>query len=114
MPGRPRREGLPPRKRSALISDEAWAALKERSVLEGRPASDLCQFLLAHYLSLEERPVYGLPEGLRTAPRSLYVEDTVWAAAKAEAVRQRRSVSAMLEQLIRAYTGLPLRDVRRW
>ncbi len=95
-------------KRSALLSDDAWAALKEAGALEERSASELCQHLLAHYLSLEKRPVYALPEELETRPRSIYFQLVTWGAAKAEAVHQRRSVSAMLEQLIRSYVGLEL------
>ncbi len=100
---RPRRE-----QRSAVLSDEAWAALQERATLERKSASDLCEFLLRHYLSLEAKPTFELPEGLQKRTRSLYVSDRVWAGAKAQAVLQRRSVSALLEQLLRAYLGLKL------
>jgi len=96
------------KKRSALISDDAWAALKEASTIEDKSASELCEFLLSHYLGLEERIRYTLPAGLKTKPRSLYMPDTTWGAAKAIAVKQGRPVSAILEQLIRGYLGLEL------
>jgi len=96
------------KKRSALISNDAWAALKEASTIEGKSASELCEFLLAHYLALPRRTRYNLPSALKTKARSLYVSDPTWGAAKAEAVKQSRPVSAILEQLVRAYLGLEL------
>ena len=96
------------RQRSAVLSDEAWAGLKARGVMEGRSASELCQFLLEKYLALEEKPVYAMPEGLQARQRSIYVSDVTWAEVKAIAVRQRRTGSHVLEQLIRGYLGLEL------
>jgi hypothetical protein len=46
-----------------------------------------------------------LPPEAETHQRSIHVLPTTWAAAKAQKVREGRSVSAMLEQLLRAYLG---------
>jgi len=95
------------RQRSAVLSDDAWAELRARAVLEERSAAKLCEFLLGHYLGLEDKPIHRPPSnpGQRRT-RSIYIADRTWAAAKALAVRQRRTVSDILEQLIRAYLGL--------
>jgi hypothetical protein len=61
-----------------------------------------------HYLGLEEKPPrYDIPAGVATRQRSIHVRTTTWAAAKAQKVRESRPVSAILEQLLRAYLGFP-------
>jgi hypothetical protein len=95
--------------RAVLLSDEVWAATQERAVLEGTTASDICERVLRHYLGLEEKPPrYDLPPDVRTRQRSIHVRTTTWAAAKAQKVHEGRPVSAILEQLLRAYLGFPL------
>ena len=94
--------------RAVLLSDEVWAATQERAVLEGTTASDICERVLSHYLRLEEKPPrHDLPADVATRQRSIHVRTTTWAAAKAQKVRESRPVSAILEQLLRAYLGFP-------
>ncbi|NKQ35710.1 MAG: hypothetical protein HF973_08860 [Chloroflexi bacterium] len=98
-----------PVQHSVKLSDEAWAATLERAELEGTTASEICERLLKHYLALEKKPPrYLLPSGAARRKRSVYVTRPVWAAAKAQKVQERRSVSAILEQLLRGYLGLDL------
>ena len=83
-----------------------WAATQERAVLEETTASEICERLLRHYLDLEEKPPrQNLPADLQRKQRSIYVRPTTWAAAKAQKVLEGRSVSEILEQLLRAYLG---------
>ena len=96
------------KQRSVRLSIEAWAELHNRSVLEGKSASELCDFLLIHYLGLGEPPVYQLPDGLVKRTRAIYIADQGWAAAKRLSRLQGRTLSAMLEQLVRGYVGLGL------
>ncbi len=96
------------KQRSVRISVEAWAALQERTALEGKSASALCDFLLRHYLALEAKPVYELPPDLEKRTRVIYTSNPTWGAVKRTAVLQRRSASALLEQLLRGYLGLAL------
>jgi hypothetical protein len=94
---------------SVKLSDEAWAAALERAELERTTASEICERLLKHYLALEKKPPrYLLPASVSTRKRSVYVTRPVWAAARAQKVREQRSVSAILEQLLRGYLGLDL------
>ena len=95
------------RQRTTVLSDDAWAGIARRSTIEGKSAGKLCEWLLVRYLSLDERPVYELPP-LNRRQRSVHVHDVPWAEAKGLAVEQRRSLSEILEQLIRAYLGLEL------
>lgn len=85
-------------------------ALQKRSVIESRSASSTCDALLRHYLSLEEKPVYALPDQPEKATRVIYTTDSCWGETKRLAVLQKRTVSSLLEQLTRAYLGLELQD----
>lgn len=96
-----------PVQRSVKLSDAAWAAALERAELEGTTGSEICERLLVHYLSLEEKPPrQKLPSDLVTRKRSVYITGLTWAAAKAQKVHEQRSISAILEQLLRGYLGL--------
>ena len=97
-----------PRHRTIVVSDETWANTLEQAALEKKTASDLCQYLARHYLSLEEKPVFALPEKMDTHSRTVYLPDSVWAALKREKVMQNRSTSEIFEQLLRGYLGLEL------
>jgi hypothetical protein len=98
-----------PVQRSVKLSDEVWAATLERAELEGTTASKMCERLLRHYLVLEEKPSrYLLASGAVRRKRSVYVSRPIWAAAKAQKVQERRSISDILEQLLRGYLGLDL------
>jgi hypothetical protein len=94
--------------RTIVISDETWANTLEQAALENKTASDLCLFLARHYLELEQKPVFALPDGLKTHSRTVYLPDTIWAAFKREKVLQNRSTSDIFEQLLRGYLGLNL------
>jgi hypothetical protein len=96
-----------PVQRSVVLSDEAWAAALERAELEDTSASEICERLLRHYLALDEKPPQCVlsPE-ITPRKRSVYITKPTWAAARAQKVWERRSVSAILEQLLRAYLGL--------
>ena len=92
---------------SVTLSDEAWAATLERAVLEETTASEICERLLVHYLNLESKPApYTLPDHILTHKRSVHITKQTWAAATVCKVSEKRSISAILEQLLRAYTGL--------
>jgi hypothetical protein len=94
---------------SVKLSDEAWAAALERAELERTTASEICERLLKHYLTLENKPPrHALPSNISSRKRSVYVTRPVWAAARAQRVREQRSISAILEQLLRGYLGLDL------
>lgn len=96
---------------AVVLTDEVWAATQERAALEGTTASDICERVLSHYLALEEKPPrYDLPSDTLTRQRSIHVLPTTWASAKAQKVREGRSVSAILEQLLRAYLGFAMDD----
>lgn len=96
-----------PVQHSVKLSDEVWAATLERAELERTTASEICERLLKHYLALEEKPPqYVLPSNVTTRKRSVYVTRPIWAAAKAQKVQEQRSISAILEQLLRGYLGM--------
>ncbi|MCE1252835.1 MAG: ribbon-helix-helix protein, CopG family [Anaerolineae bacterium] len=97
-----------PRHRTIVISDETWANTLEQAALEGKTASELCLFLANHYINLEQKPVYALPDGLIPRSRTIYLPDSTWAALKREKVLQNRSSSEIMEQLLRGYLGLSL------
>ena len=101
-------EGHAVANRSVMITHEAWAAVSERAFLEKKTINDLCVALLAQYLSQAEPPVYHLsksPRREKTA-HTLYTSDELWSQAHRLKGLQGRTISAILEQLIRAYTGL--------
>lgn len=91
---------------AVVLSGEVWAATQERAVLERTTASEICERLLSHYLSLDEKPPHGeLPADIQTKQRSIHARPTTWATAKAQKVLVGRPVSEILEQLLRAYQG---------
>jgi hypothetical protein len=96
-----------PIQRSVKLPDEVWAATLERAELEATTASEICERLLKHYLALATRPsIQALPATSPTRKRSVYITRPTWAAAKALKVQEHRSISAILEQLLRGYLGL--------
>ena len=98
-----------PVQHSVKLSDEAWAATLERAELESTTASEICERLLKHYLALEEKPLrYALLPDVVTRKRSVHITRPTWAAARAQKVYEQRSISAILEQLLRGYLGLDL------
>jgi hypothetical protein len=97
-----------PHHRTIVISDVTWANTLEQASLENKTASDLCLYLARYYLELEQKPVFSLPENLKTHSRTVYLPDSVWAALKREKVLQNRSTSEIFEQILRGYLGLEL------
>lgn len=101
----------PANQRKAMLTDEVWAALLEQSALEGQSASALCEHVLRHYLNLpdDEKPPVLITGVAQTAvQRTIYIEKTLWVAAKGRKVMERRSISAILEQQLRAYMALDM------
>lgn len=94
-----------------VISNEAWAAICEMAAIEGQSASQLCAYLLTEYCRVDEKFVYEvkhLRRLLNCSPHSVYIPLEFLPQLKYLKASQRRSLSDMLEQLIRAYTGLEL------
>lgn len=92
-----------------VLSDEVWARTGERAVLEDKSASDICEFVLRHYLELTDNqkpPVLLRQAPPSGQPRTVYLEKATWAEAVGRKVIERRPISAILEQQLRAYLGL--------
>lgn len=94
-----------------VLSDEVWAAAAERAVLEEKSLSEICEYVLIHYLDLpdERKPEPALasaPENGR--PRTVYLSKGTWSQALGRKVLEGRPVSAILEQQLRAYLGLEI------
>jgi hypothetical protein len=88
------------------LSDEAWQENMGRAVMEEKPASERCAHVLRHYAALEGKlPVYirSVPEG---SLHSVFLEKDTWAELMRRRVIEKRPVSTILEQQLRAYLGL--------
>jgi hypothetical protein len=97
------------KQRKVQLTDEVWATAQERAVLEGKSASDLCEYVLRHYLDMGQKPppqISAIPGEARI--RSVYISQLTWAEAKGCKVREHRPIGAILEQQLRAYLGLPM------
>jgi hypothetical protein len=95
------------------LSLSVWGEAKRRAVVEASTASKLLNRLLDAYL---EQPLFQSP-GQRARGgelleiferRSVHLETGTWSAIKARAAREGRSVSAIAEQVLRQYLGLPV------
>ncbi|MFQ5418872.1 MAG: hypothetical protein ACE5EY_00775 [Anaerolineae bacterium] len=79
-----------------------------RAALEEKSASEICAHVLRHYVGFENKP----PIHIRRAPEgslhSVFLEKTTWAELMGCRVTERRPISAILEQQLRAYLSLPL------
>lgn len=95
--------------RKAYLSDAVWANVRERAALEEMSATSLCAYVLEHYLGLpeEQRSTEITQVPLPARPRTLYLDKAVWVASVRCSVREGRSVSAILEQQLRKYLGMP-------
>jgi hypothetical protein len=92
------------------LSDEARQENMGRAVIEEKPASERCAHVLRHYVALEDKPPvhsHSVPEG---SLHSVFLEKTTWAELMRCRVIEKRTVSAILEQQLRVYLGLPLLD----
>jgi hypothetical protein len=93
------------------LSEEVWRETMIRAVLEEKSASEICAHVLRHYVDLENKPsihIHSAPEG---SLHSVFLEKTTWAELMGCRVTERRPISAILEQQLRAYLSLPLPDV---
>ena len=92
-----------------VLSNEVWARTRERSILESKTASDICEYVLRHYLKLSDadRPPIVLTQTSESGqPRTVYIDKIIWAEAMGLKVVEKRPISAILEQQLRAYLGL--------
>jgi hypothetical protein len=92
------------------LSDEVWQETMVRAVMEEKSASEICAHVLRHYVALEDKPpvhVRSVPEG---SLHSVFLEKTTWAELMRCRIIEKRAVSAILEQQLRAYLGLSLLD----
>src|SRR5215207_47475 len=90
------------------LSDEVWRETRVRAVIEEKSASELCAHVLRHYVTLENKPpiqIHSAPQG---SLHSVFLEKTAWAELLGCRVTERRPVSAILEQQLRAYLALPI------
>jgi hypothetical protein len=90
------------------LSDEVWQETMVRAVMEEKSASEICAHVLRHYVSLEDKPpilIRSVPEGNL---HSVFVDKMTWAELMRCRVIEKRPVSAILEQQLRVYLGLPL------
>jgi hypothetical protein len=92
-----------------VLPDEVWSETLIQATLEQTTASAVCEYVLRHYVTLspEERPPVLITSG-SGRQRSVYLEQEVWIALISCKVRERRPISAILEQQLRAYLGLEL------
>lgn len=90
------------------LSEEVWRETMIRAALEEKSASEICAHVLRHYVGFENKP----PIHIRRAPEgslhSVFLEKTTWAELMGCRVTERRPISAILEQQLRAYLSLPL------
>jgi hypothetical protein len=90
------------------LSDEVWQETVVRAVMEEKSASEICAHVLRHYVDLENKPPIRLRSTLEGNLHSVFLEKTTWAELMRCRVIEKRPISAILEQQLRAYLGLPL------
>ena len=98
------------------ISEAAWQETVVRAVLEEKSASAICAHVLAHYVELaeEERPPVLIRTGASEGRlHSVFLDKLTWAKLMGRRVAEKRPVSAILEQQLRAYLGMELPEVEQ-
>jgi hypothetical protein len=92
-----------------VLPDEVWSETLIQATLEQTTASAICEYVLNHYTNLapEDRPPILITGG-SGRQRSVYLGQEVWIELITCKVRERRPISAILEQQLRAYLGLEL------
>jgi hypothetical protein len=92
-----------------VLPDEVWSETLIQATLEQKTASEICEYVLRHYVSLtaEEKPSMVLTAG-SGRQRSVYLDQQIWIELITCKVRERRPISAILEQQLRSYLGLPV------
>jgi hypothetical protein len=107
---------------TAALTDEVWSELQRRAVMEGKSASDLCEYVLADYVQPDNSHlVYAMPWAdlpkdqyppqFRLDLRSFYILDAIWAEIRVLKIIQRRPINEILEQQLRLYLNLDLGDL---
>ncbi|MGB1250747.1 MAG: hypothetical protein ACPG8W_09065 [Candidatus Promineifilaceae bacterium] len=97
-----------PIQRSVTISDQAWAATMAYAAEHSMKASAVCEQVMQNYLDSAEPPfVVARAESLNTRKRSIHISQPTWVAMMSKKVFVRRSISTILEQLLRQQVGLP-------
>ena len=95
--------------RKVMLPDEVWRETMIQAALENKSASDICEHVLRHYVDTPETD--HPPIRTRSASgrqRSIYIDKSVWVQLSGLKVTERRSISAILEQQLRAYMGMKL------
>jgi len=94
--------------RAVMLSDRAWGALSEDAILQSKSPNVICDVLIREYLlrPLEGALVMDYP-GLEKTQHNLRLLDSLWKALRLRALQEGRSASALIEQLLREYYGLP-------
>lgn len=90
-----------------VLPDDVWSETLIQATLEQKTASEICEYVLRHYVSLPagERPPIRLTAG-SGRQRSVYLDKQVWIELISCKVKERRPISAILEQQLRAYLGM--------
>lgn len=96
------------------VSEETWQETVVRAVLEEKSASAICAHVLQHYVEMdeEERPPIRIRTGAQEGRlHSVFVDKLTWAKLMGCRVAEKRPISAILEQQLRAYLGMELPEV---
>jgi hypothetical protein len=92
------------------LSEEVWEETAVRAVIEEKSASEICAHVLRHYVQLEDKPAIHIHSVAEGRLHSVFLEKTTWAELMRCRVGEKRPISAILEQQLRAYLALPLPD----
>lgn len=99
--------------RAVMLSDLVWEALYEDSILQGKSPNVICEELIQEYLV---RPLADSPgedfKGIQKRQHNLRLVDSLWKALRLRSHPENRSASAIVEQILREYYGLPLPPAR--
>lgn len=95
--------------RKVMLSDDVWRETMIQASLEDKSASDICEHVLRHYVDTSEtdRPPISIKRA-SGRQRSVYIDKSVWVQLSGLKVTEQRSISAILEQQLRAYMGMEL------
>jgi hypothetical protein len=96
--------------RKVLLTDEVWRETMIQAALEDKSASDICEHVLNHYVSLPQKPRIRITH-VDGRQHSVYLDKALWVECVALKVEDGRSISAILEQQLRLYLGLELDQV---
>lgn len=90
-----------------VLPDDVWSETLIQAHLEQKTASDICEYVLDHYVRLPvgERPAI-LITGSSGRRRSIYITQPTWLELIACKVKEQRPISAILDQQLRSYLGM--------